>query len=395
MAVFGRRDHEKGDTKAKKPFKFIYKTKFYKQHHIRDVYRVYPDLGISKDSQVKNLQDFETQVSKSDIVLVADSTLVDNFSYSFIELLLNFGLKQLSTKPNWNPAEDPDLQALVLDYARKMSNLNTVKAAFYMATGNPNFKSVAEDTSGKDLTKCELSHFFPALGANVMEKDKNVFAKGFDAVVNAGKVAINYFQKNCLRDIARARYFFESPVAAGAAGDDDIIKAFSAQKIGDMYLTATKLIQKLFANGIGEVTAEQFKAYLTYAKVIEWRTKMSVQLKQKDALKKAKKPLLSEMPLTQFDEMVAAGKVAPINGDVSLFANILQEGVPDLSDVSCTPITGKIDTDLPQELQDFYAKTLNSEELKDIETELELETKALGLGEDEFQEKVERRRIVL
>jgi hypothetical protein len=382
VAILRRHDFKSPNPQDKETKYYNYRLKHYKQHHTREINRVFPDLALQlkQSPKIEKVQSFTFDIQKGDIVLFTDATLVDNFSYTFIEFLINFGLFKLSKDANWDVEGDADLKALVASYARKMSNVNTIKHVFGQVTGNKAFANFKDELKGTGLEKCEVFHFFHSLGSAVTS-----LKKFFGAT-------------NCVRDAGRAKYFFTTKADAASLSDTTVADNFNAAKISKVLSVANKLVQGMFANGIGEAPATDFPAFLTYNKIIEWKVGLLLAKSQKAAS-------AASLTVTQFDAMIDRKEIGPSEGDLTIFTNVLIEGAPENTPLSCTQLQGSIEKELQEDIDAFAAATSNSQKFEDLELEfsklvgdiVDGGDLSLNLSLSELNEDVkeERRRLVL
>lgn len=372
VAVLGLHEFTKTGDKAKY---FNYRLKKYQQHYSWDLTRVYPEVSqVPKRGNQDNVKHFEFPVEKGDIVILTDSTLVDNFSYLFIEHLINLAAFKLFQDPKWSPEGSQDVKAAVESYFHRMNQPQAIKHALFKVTGNSNFKAftdnVVEDSKEElhtDFQKCGLFSFFPAL-ANLGQKTKSLFGT-----------------TNCVRNVGRKSYFYSAELKASG----DYAKNFDPVRVSQTLSIANKMIKELAAAAF---TRPDPAVFINYKTIIGW--KQDVDMVKASAKNKAAQGPVTVSPNTlttaDFDAMIANRQFGPSDGDLTVFTNILVEGQADDEKMVCTEPEDKVGAKMADNLKLFAAKTsgvVSEEQIEDFGI--------IGKDETELVLDQEERRLIL
>lgn len=368
VGVFGRVSYDK-TTGANKEvsYKNVYRLKSYHQTKFRDLYRSFPEASpvdsrvASRDPNMNKLTEFSFTATEGQIVMVADSTLIDNFSYSFLGFLLNLGLHKLYSNDKWDPETDTDLLAALSEYINKMGSPNTLKRAFYLLTSNPAFEKVEEFKAASGVASCSLDAFYPAIGG-FWYRSKN-------KVMNAG-------ENTCLLKISKQKHFFVTPTNSEDTSTDPLIPKFNPKIISKMFAFALKKVQTAMKEKVGG--AEIPSSFLTYKQVISWRNQI--------VLANEKKPLGDAAAATRITKMIEAKSFTPVAGDLTIFVNILVKDAPEANSLVCTKISDEQGKAIPSLLKTFFEKTTNLEILEQDPEEEVTEEQRDAIQKDQLNE---------
>lgn len=339
VALFRRKklDTIKDAATKKESYKYAYRMKGYHQHNFRDLYRVFPEVSVIPDPNLDKITQFSFDASEGDVVLVADATLVDNFSYTFIEYLMNLGISKMTADKAWNPEQDADLNEALEQFVNKMGAKNTLKRTYYLLTENPNFKAVTEYTGSAGVSACPLEAFYPAV--------PGMASRFFNAVKGV-------FSNGCLRKLSEAKFTVTVDQEVIDSDSDLVVQNFDPKKISHMFAYAVKKVQQCQKVKVGN--AELPQSFLTYKQVISWRNQLALAKKDKT------KPIYS-MDDSTFEQMIKDGKFTTADGDLSLFVNILVKNAPSSNSITCTQISDAKQANFQKLLDDFFKKTTNLE----------------------------------
>jgi len=289
--------------------------------------KAFPDLDDSKDAKNrKNGIKISQQISETDIVLISDSSLIENISLAFLTVLLNFGLSKIAKNQKWDVKNDSQLNELMEDYVLKMSNENTIRYTFHKTTGNPKITTPADKDAvttftSKDLkdahkmnllTGCPLKSYFPTF-RNFGDK-------------------INFFstQTSCLEDFTKLRFFSQGAVSPDfrVANVDAVTNHFQPKIIAEMFGEALQKVQNCLTTKIHS-SKTPVKNFLSYQNVRKWRDRVSIEEieRKRDPHMDASHHLIN-WSRERFQELLDTKEldqkvITPVEGDASIFVNIL------------------------------------------------------------------------
>lgn len=330
-----------------KSLKFAYRMASYSQYKFKDLHRVFPEVSRFKDPELKSFTKFDFDAAEGDILLVADSTLVDNFPYPILEMLLNLGLNKIMANPAWEPEGDKDLISVLNEFVQKLSHKDTIKYLFYKVSENKNFKNAKDYVvKGNGLLDCDIGHFFHAFEG----KGSMIWRK-------------MTFSKTCVNGLTRTRYAMLSKNLVVDSDVDELVAAYNPTIISKMFGVATKYIQNVMTNPPAGLTKPA--TFLSYKKIIGWRDEVLVNKKNKEA------PIFTKTE-ADFEKELTSGDFAPVQGDMSIFVNILIKDLPKDNKLVCTEIADKGAAKLSGMVTTFFQKSTNLSVEDGIEEDMQV-----------------------
>lgn len=315
----------------------------------------FSDLASVQDPELKKRIKFSFAAKETDLVLMSDSTLIDNIAISFVTVLLNLAIFKQSQDPNWYPDNDDTLNQALHNYVSKMSNPLNMKYVFGKMTENPAFAKQKEapllDVSTLEnmqkLLACSMNNYFPTLRTNG-EKFKSW---------------VKYMGKNPCLDKITKKFF---GITGSASPDfrkvkDAVQDGFSAQAISRTLGISVQRIQNCRWKPLVE-GLEPVENFMSFDAIRQWR---SVAKMQKDwALKEGKnvseyEDFLSNWTVETFDQQLQQKAFAPIAGDMSIFVNMLigdEAGKSTKGSVYCNEKSDPEGQYMQWMVEEFYSK---------------------------------------
>ena len=302
----------------------------------------FPEFEEFKDSEMKNFKDFDYEVEERDIVLLVTSKVIDNIPLNVINYLVNFATFNMATNKNWKPSEDKLIALFMDNVIKKLSSLQNIRYSFKTITGSTAFgkEFETEEFPNSPIGKCSLWSLYP----NLASSTRQFLSK------------LNFVNLNkCPQKIIESKFTITGEARAETTNVDLLSQNFDSAKISTVLTMAIKYF--LEATKQKEKGSNQPPIILTFKQIDTWNKAINGFKKNKNSHFK----FITEIKPDHFLQETNHWKYQPANGDYLLYADMLVEAVPKVSELTCTEILDKDGANLAKVVKDFYEKATGKE----------------------------------